>query len=144
MWRGVRALRRLHRQSRLGRAGLDLEEGRGREASRRKGREVFIFMTCLSSIRCIIIFRANLCNFCYDHSSFSFYGPRVRQAVRRYMYSRKALSSVQCRDKDDLVPVFQLIIPFALQLPVRIVHEYQDPRPSIIYCNININHQLFV
>lgn len=42
----------------------------------------------------------------------------------------RTLSPMQRRDKDDLVTLLQLIVPLPLELPVRVVYENEDARPS--------------
>ena len=45
-----------------------------------------------------------------------------------YHFRRIVLTSMQCRDEHDLVPILQFVVAFALQLPVCIVYEHKYPR----------------
>ncbi len=48
---------------------------------------------------------------------------------------------MECRDEDDLVIVFQLIVTFPLQLPIRIVDQDKNTRPSSIRVSASVSSQ---
>jgi hypothetical protein len=47
-----------------------------------------------------------------------------------YSHSTGVSTSVQRRDKDDLVAVFQSVIQLSFELPVGVIDEHQDSRAS--------------
>lgn len=47
---------------------------------------------------------------------------------RRRVVVELRLAAVESRDENNLIPVLQLVLEFALELPVRIVDENENPR----------------
>lgn len=45
-----------------------------------------------------------------------------------YSHSTRVSASVQRRDEDDLVAVFQSVIQLSFELPVGVIDEHQDSR----------------